>query len=401
TVLSLLSGAACGELELQHNRMPGVFQWYAVPFCKQQFNFTSINKMVRDAEIQFSHMSCKHLLQWCDTKGEPNITLPGFNQTASNPAAASRSKLRAINSGLSAGRSKLRADLDGLSADAAAFQLPGLSGGGGAGGMSLPGGMSFPGGGGAGAAAGLGGALGTGDIGALAAGGQMPGSFGDLSSLGDISKLPPDMQKTLASGGLPDLKDMKGLGGQIPDIGEFLKVVGQSGGDIRPLMCGMNISKEEQCTDFGSMATVLLTTKVKAFTRACPTPGSSCTLSECALKCKNPMIQNTAAGIIMGAGIARNASIALSYAKPLLECNFVIDKLSTAMKQCNDLKAGSLMLGVGFFIGGVMFGLAIYITFRGACIWGRLPTRRRKDRDPYVRERDPYMRGRDEYKRYN
>ncbi|KAH9593006.1 hypothetical protein LSM04_003683 [Trypanosoma melophagium] len=361
TLLSLLSGAACGELELQHHRMPGVFQWYAVPFCQKKFNFTSINKMVRDAELQFSHMSCEQLLNWCDTKPEPDLSkirsltggsIPGSTE---NAATSTKAKLRAIPPGHmptfggSGGSSKLRANLPGF------HHL---------GGAGVP------------AINGLG--AGTPDLSALA------GAAGVGGIPGGLENLSPDLQKSLTSknipnipGGLPDLKDIPGLkGGRIPDLSEFM----QSGGLAslgRPLMCGMGITSKNQCSDFGSMAAVLLTTKVKAFAQACPRKDSSCTLAECALNCTNEVIRSTAAGIIMGASIARNASIALSYAKPLLECNFVIDKLATAMKQCNDLKAGSLMLGVGFFVGGLMFGLAIYITLRGACIWGRMPGRRK------------------------
>ncbi|PWV19033.1 hypothetical protein C3747_11g522 [Trypanosoma cruzi] len=209
TVLAYLSWAACGEVELQQRRQPGVFQWYLVPYCEQTFDFADINREADDAERRFSKEACKNLLKSCD------------NNTIS----------------------------------------------------------------------------------------------------------------------------------------------------FKPLLCGNDITSEDQCPNFGTMASVLSATRIKAFTMACPVAGESCTLFECAANCTNTDVKAVASGILQLAAQASNASIALSYARPLLDCNFVVDKLLGAMSDCNELKAGTLMLGTGFFVGGLMFGLAIYIMFRGSCIW--------------------------------
>ncbi|PBJ75535.1 hypothetical protein BCY84_11116 [Trypanosoma cruzi cruzi] len=68
TVLAYLSWAACGEVELQQQRQPGVFQWYLVPYCEQKFDFADINREADDAERQFSKDACKNLLKSCDNK---------------------------------------------------------------------------------------------------------------------------------------------------------------------------------------------------------------------------------------------------------------------------------------------------------------------------------------------
>ncbi|RNC52009.1 hypothetical protein TcCL_ESM10817, partial [Trypanosoma cruzi] len=66
TVLAYLSWAACGEVELQQRRQPGVFQWYLVPYCEQTFDFADINREADDAERRFSKEACKNLLKSCD-----------------------------------------------------------------------------------------------------------------------------------------------------------------------------------------------------------------------------------------------------------------------------------------------------------------------------------------------
>ncbi|KAF8295700.1 hypothetical protein TcBrA4_0069940 [Trypanosoma cruzi] len=75
TVVSVLAYATtvgCGELELQYTRQPGVFQWYAVPYCQRQFNFSNINKMIREKELELSREACNQLLGVCEsvTPGE-------------------------------------------------------------------------------------------------------------------------------------------------------------------------------------------------------------------------------------------------------------------------------------------------------------------------------------------
>ncbi|ORC88783.1 uncharacterized protein TM35_000152140 [Trypanosoma theileri] len=137
----------------------------------------------------------------------------------------------------------------------------------------------------------------------------------------------------------------------------------------RPLTCGKGITSPNDCPDIGTMAAVLEDTYVKAGTTACPDKDKPCSLIECAVNCTIEEVRTIASGLLSFATVASNASIAVSYARPLLECNFVVDRLLSAMDSCNDLKIGSLMLGTGFFLGGLMFGLAIYIMFRGSCVW--------------------------------
>ncbi|KAF8287120.1 hypothetical protein TcBrA4_0010150 [Trypanosoma cruzi] len=73
---------------------------------------------------------------------------------------------------------------------------------------------------------------------------------------------------------------------------------------------------------------------------ACPVRGESCTLFECAANCTNTDVKAVSSEILQLAAQASNASIALSYARPLLECNFVVDKLLGAMSDCNELRRG-------------------------------------------------------------
>ncbi|KAH9597199.1 hypothetical protein LSM04_005086 [Trypanosoma melophagium] len=208
-LVAYLASVGCGEVQLQYQRQPGVFQWYLVPFCNEMFNFETINTEVRNTESTYSKNACESLLAVCDNTPKP-----------------------------------------------------------------LP-----------------------------------------------------------------------------------------------PLTCGKDITKPDQCPDFGTMAEVMETTTVKAATFACPVPTESCSLAECAASCTNKELRAAAAALLAVAAQARNASIAVSYARPLLQCNFVVDELLGALDSCNDLKTGSLMLGMGFFVGGLMFGLAIYVMFRGSCVW--------------------------------
>ncbi|RNE98830.1 hypothetical protein TraAM80_08564 [Trypanosoma rangeli] len=216
TVLASLATIACGEVQLQYYRQPGVFQWYLVPYCEEKFKFAEINQEVNDVEKTRSNEACKTLLKSCD------------NDPLIYPASVS---------------------------------------------------------------------------------------------------------------------------------------------PIRPLLCGNGIASADECPDFESMASVIHATRIKAVTRICPVADQSCTLLECADNCTRDAEKKLAAEILRAAAQANNASIALSYVRPLLDCNFVLDKLLGAMDGCNDLKTGTMMLGTGFFVGGLMFGLAIYIMLRGSRIW--------------------------------
>nr|CCD14806.1 unnamed protein product [Trypanosoma congolense IL3000] len=144
---------------------------------------------------------------------------------------------------------------------------------------------------------------------------------------------------------------------------------------VKVLKCGNNITSTDQCTDLGVTATVLEATRVKSFVGSCPVVGQSCSVRECAANCSEGEAKDTSIKVVQGAGRAHNTSIALSYGRPLLECNFLLDTLLTAVLPCDDLKPGALLLSVGFFLGALFFGLGIYVLLRGSCIWSKSASR--------------------------
>ncbi|ESL11547.1 hypothetical protein TRSC58_00699 [Trypanosoma rangeli SC58] len=168
TVLAYLAMIACGEVQLQYHRQPGMFQWYLVPYCEETFQFAKINQEVNDVEKTRSNEACKTLLKSCDN--------------------------------------------DPL---------------------------------------------------------MYPASVGSTS----------------------------------------------------PLLCGNGITSADECPDLESMVSVIRATRVKAATAACPVANQSCTLLECAANCTQDTGRELAAEILQVAAYANNASIALSYARPLLDCN--------------------------------------------------------------------------------
>ncbi|KAG5480542.1 hypothetical protein LSCM1_06246 [Leishmania martiniquensis] len=114
-----------------------------------------------------------------------------------------------------------------------------------------------------------------------------------------------------------------------------------------------------------------------------------CTVAACASRCRNYEQPNLRARdyameIMNAAAYAANASTALSYVWPLLECGFLIDKVANTIEKpkydtsfttpsdevhsCSALRTASVMLGTGFFVGSLMFILGIYILHRGAWI---------------------------------
>ncbi|KAH9597280.1 hypothetical protein LSM04_007998 [Trypanosoma melophagium] len=56
-LVAYLASVGCGEVQLQYQRQPGVFQWYLVPFCNEMFNFETINTEVREAEKTVAPLS--------------------------------------------------------------------------------------------------------------------------------------------------------------------------------------------------------------------------------------------------------------------------------------------------------------------------------------------------------
>ncbi|KAH9597218.1 hypothetical protein LSM04_005742 [Trypanosoma melophagium] len=355
-VLSVYLSAGCGEVELQQQRKPGVFQWYLVPSCQRMLKMNEIRAQVRNAEYQYSKEGCMKLLKACDDK-DPDLSsktqAPKSNPAGNKPTGSPAGKPKTIkarevqlyspylNSEDTVTRDKLRITLGGVGVDK----------GGKAGGSGNT----------------LGGVLGT----AIATSKKNGGAPVRV-------KLPKSFDK---------FKIYKGLNSS--QVQEKLQNALQQGFDIntiasiatRPFICGKNITSGDQCSDFDTMADILIASTVKKVTSMCPRDGETCTILECSLHCKNEEFKVLSKRIVEAALMARNASIAISYVRPLLECNFIIDKFSVAFANCNDLGRGTLLLGMGFFVGGLMFGLAIYIMLRGSCVW-KTPKEKKDDKDP-------------------
>ncbi|RNE96923.1 uncharacterized protein Tco025E_09602 [Trypanosoma conorhini] len=423
-VLAYVATVGCGELELHYARQPGLAQWYAVPYCQRKFNFTNINGMIREKELELSKGACEQLLGVCEPLNETNVL----------PSKLLAGVPHVING---AQRSKLLSGAPVALNGAQGVGVPGVGAQGvGVPGVGIPGvpGVGIPGASGAqadasgaGVLAAVGSVLGAGGGGGDASQGGgaaasplagLAGSViaddgnvvdlanllnGDPSAAGGLAKfesfdgLPPGVT-------LPSMKDMpavseslkKALEGrnisadllnELPgNLGELANMLADASKlkelFTRPLVCGAGLKKKEDCTDFGTMASIIMDTKLKKEIPGCKGAGTYCKLSECAGGCALDFLKSASAMLLSKAEQARNASIALSYARPLLECNFVMDKLAGALTRCDDIRRGTLMLGMGFFVGGIIFGLAIYIALRGACVWGkRFPKLRRKPRE--------------------
>lgn len=362
TLLAYASSVTCGELELQYQRQPGFIQWYGIPFCQEKFNFTKINLDIREKELELSQKACTELLKVCENSNATNIA------AATTPK---RSKLRAPTPQLLKDLQALAAASGGAGgADlAAAAAAAGLGGGGAGAGVDTQNiadilqAANSAGGSAQGGAAGGVASLSTAQLSGLAGGsknvfqGLPPGI--KVPAGVDLSNLPKNPEEIAKM--FPDLKNL------VENVSSLSDILGKLS---HPFLCGRQITKPEDCRSFGVMANVLADTKVKSTHGGCGNGLSFCTLSECAASCAIDFLRTTSAQILVKAELARNASIALSYARPLLECNFIVEKIAGALNQCSTLKTGTLMVGLGFFVGGLMFGLAIYITFRGACIWG-------------------------------
>ncbi|AIN97396.1 hypothetical protein LPMP_190540 [Leishmania panamensis] len=162
-------------------------------------------------------------------------------------------------------------------------------------------------------------------------------------------------------------------------------------------MCGNNITSAEQCKSLDDVVTVVLSTYVKPMltntlcaNRTDMTQLEKCTLEDCASMCVDyqaPFLpaKTYATQIIQAVNFAANASTALSYVYPLLECNFIIDKVANTVESlqydssftaknydvhsCSAIRTSSVMLGTGFFVGSLMYILGIYVMHRGAWVW--------------------------------
>ncbi|KAH8617011.1 hypothetical protein ERJ75_000429600 [Trypanosoma vivax] len=65
-VLAYVFSTLCGEIAAHNERDPGLLQWYLVPFCESEFNFTEVNAQVNRTENKMSMDTCRDLLEHCD-----------------------------------------------------------------------------------------------------------------------------------------------------------------------------------------------------------------------------------------------------------------------------------------------------------------------------------------------
>lgn len=164
-------------------------------------------------------------------------------------------------------------------------------------------------------------------------------------------------------------------------------------------VCGNHLTASSQCTTLDDVVDAVLATYVKPIltnTLCANQTGltylEKCTLPMCAERCvdyKTPDIpaKTDAIAIMQATAFVENVSTALSYVMPLLECNFLIDKIintiespnydpsftnsSSDVHSCSSIRTSSVMLGTGFFVGALMFILGIYIMHRGKWMWSR------------------------------
>lgn len=165
-------------------------------------------------------------------------------------------------------------------------------------------------------------------------------------------------------------------------------------------VCGNNLVSSSSCTTLDDVVQVIQGTYAKPIltNMLCTNQTGmeyleKCTLTECAERCTDythPAVaaKTNAQKIMRAAEYAANVSTALSYVHPLLECNFIIDKIANTIETpkygasfttdsgnvqyCSALRTASVMLGTGFFVGALMFILGIYIMHRGSWVWGAI-----------------------------
>jgi flagellar basal body-associated protein FliL len=165
-------------------------------------------------------------------------------------------------------------------------------------------------------------------------------------------------------------------------------------------MCGKGLTTSSNCKTLDDVVEVIQATYAKTIltnTLCVNQTGlkylEKCTVAECAERCvdyKHPDIaaKTYATQIIEAASYAANISTALTYVHPLLECNFIIDKVANTIETpkygssfttdsedvqyCSAARSASVMLGTGFFVGALMFILGIYVMHRGSWVWGEM-----------------------------
>lgn len=165
-------------------------------------------------------------------------------------------------------------------------------------------------------------------------------------------------------------------------------------------MCGEGITAATDCSSLDKVVDVLLASYAKPILNnmlCVNTTGweyqEKCTLEACSQRCQDyttPDIKarTWTADVMKKAEYATNASMALSYIMPLLQCDFIIDKLASSIEledpsegftfslsstetasHCSNLRVSTVMLGCGFFVGSLMFIIGIYVLHRGSWVW--------------------------------
>ena len=66
----------CGEVELQNQEQPGIFQWYLVPLCEEKIFFNKFKQEMATSEQEASLSACNAMTEIC---GNDNSTLIGVN----------------------------------------------------------------------------------------------------------------------------------------------------------------------------------------------------------------------------------------------------------------------------------------------------------------------------------
>ncbi|KPI90077.1 hypothetical protein ABL78_0830 [Leptomonas seymouri] len=176
-----------------------------------------------------------------------------------------------------------------------------------------------------------------------------------------------------------------------------------SGNENHFFLCGKGISAASECKTLDDVIAVVTSTHAKSIlvnTMCVNQEGmvylEDCTISECVKRCVDyqhpPLpLKSHAVSISNSVAYATNVSTALSYIHPLIQSNFIIDKAVSTIdtptygtgftmdgedskdsKHCSALRSACIMLGVGFFVGALMFILGIYIMHRGSWVWGEM-----------------------------
>lgn len=185
----------------------------------------------------------------------------------------------------------------------------------------------------------------------------------------------------------------------------------------RIFVCGNRLSSSAQCTTLDFVADTVLKSYAKPMLSnllCSNTTGwtyqQNCTVTECQTRCEDiptlALYARTWSGdIVNAANYALNVSTALSYVMPMMDCNFIIDRVASAIEteesvegfalskssnvaHCSNLHAGMIMTGTGFFVGALMFLMGIYILHAGSWMWGSKPSDEKADAESEESHKD-------------